>query len=69
LGFSKPGMNGRTTGDTDDAEDNRIDYYLINSKGEMLRYVPSRDEYRNGRHVTLGDSGVTCPEGSGGRRS
>jgi hypothetical protein len=65
LGFSKPGMNGRATGDTDDAEDNRIDYYLINSEGGMLRYIPSRDEYRNGRHVTLGNSGVTCPERTG----
>jgi hypothetical protein len=62
LGFSKPGMNGRTVGDTESAEDNRIDYYLINSKGDMLRYIPSRDEYRNGRHVDLGPSGQTCQE-------
>ena len=60
LGFSQPGMNGRATGDTDEAEDNRIDYYLINSEGKMLRYAPSKDEYRNGRHVDLGASGVTC---------
>lgn len=66
LGFSKPGMNGRTVGDTEEAEDRRIDYYLINSEGGMLRYIPSRDEYRAGKHVDLGSSGVTCPQEGGG---
>ncbi len=66
LGFSRPGMNGRAVGDTDEAEDRRVDYYLINSEGGMLRYVPSRDEYRAGKHVTLGNSGVTCPQEGGG---
>ncbi|HVQ77342.1 MAG TPA: DUF4157 domain-containing protein [Candidatus Binatia bacterium] len=60
-GFSKPGQNGRGTGDTDRAEDLRIDYYLITPTGVMKRYIPSRDEYRAGRHVDLGPSGVTCP--------
>lgn len=59
-------MNGRAVGDTDEAEDRRVDYYLINSEGGMLRYVPSRDEYRAGKHVTLGNSGVTCPQEGGG---
>jgi Domain of unknown function (DUF4157)/Domain of unknown function (DUF4329) len=55
--FSEAGR-GRAVGDRDQSEDMKWDWYLVNSKGGMKRYVPSRDERRRGVTTDIG----TAPE-------
>jgi proteasome lid subunit RPN8/RPN11 len=55
--FSEAG-HGRAVGDLDEAESKKWDWYLVNSKRGMKRYVPSRDERGRGTTRDIG----TAPE-------
>jgi proteasome lid subunit RPN8/RPN11 len=55
--FSEAG-HGRAVGDLDESESKKWDWYLVNSKGGMKRYVPSRDERGRGTKRDIG----TAPE-------
>jgi proteasome lid subunit RPN8/RPN11 len=48
----------RPVGDRDESEHKKWDWYLVNSKGGMKRYIPSRDERGRGPTLDIG----TAPE-------
>jgi proteasome lid subunit RPN8/RPN11 len=51
--FSEAG-HGRAVGDLDESESKKWDWYLVNSKGGMKRYIPSRDERGRGTKRDIG---------------
>jgi len=55
--FSEAG-HGRDVGDLDESESKKWDWYLVNTKRGMKRYVPSRDERGRGTKRDIG----TAPE-------
>jgi proteasome lid subunit RPN8/RPN11 len=55
--FSEPSSR-RPVGDLEESEHKRWEWYLVNSKGGMKRYIPSRDERGRGTKDDIG----TAPE-------
>jgi proteasome lid subunit RPN8/RPN11 len=57
--FSEAG-HGRDVGDIDESESKKWDWYLVNAKGGMKRYIPSRDETGKGTRREIGTA-PACP--------